>query len=221
MIDRIPEPELMNDFEQARAYAMADFEEPHNQFIELFKETFPDEPVEGVVLDLGCGTGDITKRFAYAFPVCRIHALDGAEQMLMFARQTVDFEMLHERVRLFERTLPTEKLPKEKYGVVISNSLLHHLADPQVLWRSVKQFAAEGAAIFIMDLKRVESQEQAAQMVREYSANEPEVLQRDFYNSLLAAFTPDEVRAQLDEAGLTQLEVKVISDRHLIVFGRY
>lgn len=221
MIERIPEPELMDDFEQARAYAMADFEEPHNQFIEYFREAFPDEPVEGVVLDLGCGTGDITKRFAYAFPVCRIHALDGAEQMLMFARQTVDFEMLHERVRLFKRTLPTEKLPKEKYGVVISNSLLHHLADPQVLWQSIRQFAKPGAAIFVMDLKRVESKEQAAQMVREYSANEPEVLQRDFYNSLLAAFTPDEVREQLRQAELEQLEVKVVSDRHMVISGRF
>jgi len=220
MIARIPEPELMDDFEQARAYALADFEEPHSLFIELFKQHFPDEPVDGVVLDLGCGTGDITRRFAYAFPHCRIHALDGAEQMLMFARQTVDFERLHERVRLFKRTLPTGKLPKEQYGVVISNSLLHHLADPQVLWESIKQFAKPGAAIFIMDLMRVESRDQAEQMVRQYAAGEPEVLRRDFYNSLLAAFTPQEIREQLVQAGLIQLEVQVVSDRHLIVSGR-
>lgn len=220
MIERTPEPELMDDFEQARAYAMADFEEPHNQFVELFRQAFPDEAVEGVVLDLGCGTGDVTKRFAYAFPVCRIHALDGAEQMLMFARQAVDFERLHERIRLFKRTLPTEKLPKEKYGVVISNSLLHHLSDPQVLWQGIRQFAAENAAVFVMDLMRPDSREQAAQMVRQYSASEPEVLQRDFYNSLLAAFTPDEVRAQLAEAGLSQLEVKVVTDRHMVISGR-
>lgn len=220
MIERIPEPELMDDFEQARAYALADFEEPHNLFIELFRQHFPEEAVNGVVLDLGCGTGDITRRFAYAFPASRIHALDGAEQMLMFARQTVDFEMLHERVRLFKRTLPTGKLPKDKYDVVISNSLLHHLADPMVLWNSVKQFSREGSAVFVMDLRRAESQEQARAMVRQYAAGEPEVLQQDFYNSLLAAFTPDEVVAQLERAGLSQLEVEVVGDRHLLVSGR-
>lgn len=220
MIERIPEPELMDDFEQARAYALADFEEPHNYFIDLFRERFADEAMDGVVLDLGCGTGDITRRFAYAFPDCRIHAVDGAEQMLMFARQTVDFEMLHERVRLFKRTLPTGELAKDRYDSVISNSLLHHLTDPAVLWDSVKQFAKEGAAIFVMDLRRSESTEQAAAMVREYAASEPEVLQQDFYNSLLAAFTPDEVRAQLEQAGLAHLEVESIGDRHLIVSGR-
>ncbi|MFO7593833.1 MAG: class I SAM-dependent methyltransferase [Pseudomonadota bacterium] len=219
-MERTPEPQLMDDFEQARAYALADFEEPHNQFIELFRQRFPEEPVEGVVLDLGCGTGDITKRFAYAFPACRIHAVDGAEQMLMFARQTVDFEMLHERVRLFKRLLPTGKLAKDNYDVVISNSLLHHLDDPMVLWRSVNRFAKEGGVVFVMDLMRPGSPAEAEAMVTSYSANEPEVLQRDFYNSLLAAYTPDEVREQLVRAGLSQLKVETVSDRHLVISGR-
>jgi len=42
----------------------------------------------------------------------------------------------------------------------------------------------------------------------------------DFYRSLLAAFTPAEVRAQLRAAGLEELAVEVISDRHLFVSGR-
>jgi len=219
MMQRIPEAELMDDFEQARAYALADFEEPHNTFIELFRERFPQE-VDGMVLELGCGTGDISKRFARAFPACRIHAVDGAEQMLMFARQTIDFEMLHEQVRLFRRTLPTDSLPLAKYDVLICNSLLHHLVEPQVLWRSIKQFGREGSMVFVMDLMRSASSEEAAQLVQQYAASEPEILQRDFYNSLHAAFTPDEVQGQLQEAGLEQLTVEVVSDRHLIVFGR-
>ncbi len=42
---RIPEPELMNSPEQARAYAEADFSEPHNMFVEKFAECFPDDVV--------------------------------------------------------------------------------------------------------------------------------------------------------------------------------
>ena len=163
---------------------------------------------------------DSDKRFAHAFPACRILAVDGAEQMLMFARQTVDFERLHERVRLFKRLLPTEKLAKEKYDVVISNSLLHHLDDPMVLWQSINRFAKEGGAVFIMDLMRPGSTAEAEEMVKAYSANEPEVLRRDFYNSLLAAYTHDEVREQLAQAGLEQLKVEAVSDRHLVISGR-
>ena len=219
-MERIPEAQLMDDFEQARAYALADFEEPHSQFIALFKARFPEEAMEGVALDLGCGPGDITRRFAHAYPACRIHAVEAAESMLMFARQMIDFEMLHERVRLFKRLLPTDKLPKEQYDAVICNSVLHHLDDPMVLWQSVNQFAKPGAAIFVMDLMRPDSREQAEDMRRQYAANEPQILQQDFYNSLLAAYTPEEVRAQLHEAGLEHLKVEEVSDRHLIVSGR-
>jgi ubiquinone/menaquinone biosynthesis C-methylase UbiE len=219
-MERIPEAQLMDDFEQARAYALADFEEPHSRFIALFRERFPDEAMDGVALDLGCGPGDITRRFAEAFPACRIHAVDGAESMLMFARQMIDFGMLHERVRLFKRLLPTDSLPKAQYDAVICNSLLHHLEDPMVLWQSVRQFAKPGAAVFVMDLMRPESLEQAESMRREYAANEPLVLQHDFYNSLLAAYTPDEVKGQLHKAGLEQLAVEAVSDRHLLVSGR-
>ena len=35
-MERIPEPDLMSEQEQARAYAEADFSEPHENFVDLF-----------------------------------------------------------------------------------------------------------------------------------------------------------------------------------------
>lgn len=66
-IERIPEPELMDDPEQARAYAGADFSEPHQAFVERFTQCFPRHRPRRV-LDLGCGAADITIRFARAIP---------------------------------------------------------------------------------------------------------------------------------------------------------
>ena len=40
-MERIPEPELMEDEAQARAYAEANFAEPHSHFIELLQAVFP------------------------------------------------------------------------------------------------------------------------------------------------------------------------------------
>ena len=218
-IPRTPEPELMEDMEQARAYSLADFEEPHNRFIELIKEKFPGEQFDRLVLELGCGTADICIRFSNAFPQMRMHAIDGSEAMLHFARINIDSIRLHEQVRLFKRLLPVESLPKEEYTAIICNSLLHHLADPMVLWNSIKQFAAPGAPIFVMDLRRPDSETQVDNLTSLYARNEPEVLRQDFHNSLHAAFTPEEVRAQLLEAGLEQLQVEESGDRHLIVYG--
>jgi hypothetical protein len=72
-----------------------------------------------------------------------------------------------------------------------------------------------------VDLLRPESEDVAHALVRAYSseADDP-LLKRDFFNSLCAAFTPDEVAAQLRAAGLGHLEPRVISDRHWDVAGR-
>ena len=70
-----------------------------------------------------------------------------------------------------------------------------------------------------MDLRRPGTVEDARNLVEEYSANEPEVLKQDFYNSLLAAFTPEEIHGQLDEAGLGHLKTQEIGDRHVVIAG--
>jgi SAM-dependent methyltransferase len=218
-VERVPEPELMEGEEQARAYALADFEEPHSRFIALFREAFPAEEVSGRVLDLGCGAADIALRFAGAYPRCRIDGLDGSAAMLRYGAQALARAGLGARVRLIESRLPGAALPGTPYDALISNSLLHHLADPMTLWQAVRAYGRSGAPVFIMDLMRPATTAAARALVRRYAADEPEVLQRDFHRSLLAAYRPGELRAQLARAGLL-FEVRIASDRHLIVAGR-
>jgi hypothetical protein len=57
-------------------------------------------------------------------------------------------------------------------------------------------------------------------IVQQYAAHEPVLLQEEYYRSLLSAYTPEEMRAQLDDAGLACLQVARVSDRHVDVFGR-
>ncbi len=218
-MERIPEPELMDDPEQALAYARADFSEPHQFFIDCFRRVFPQLKVEGIVLDLGCGPADVTIRFADAWPDCLVHGLDGADAMLEQGRQRLRELYCRTRIELFQVQLPRERAPLSRYDVIISNSLLHHLHDPAVMWNTVKQYARPGAPVFVMDLQRPEDQQQARHLVQQYAAKEAPVLQRDFYHSLCAAFTPEEVAQQLQQAGLDQLAVESVSDRHLIVHG--
>src|SRR5881397_1651180 len=73
MMPRVLEPELMNDPEQALAYAKADFEEENQGFVNRFRTYYPDL-TEGHVLDLGCGPADIPIRFVRALPGSRCAA---------------------------------------------------------------------------------------------------------------------------------------------------
>lgn len=219
-MQRIPEPELMDEFEQARAYAEADFSEPNERFVDLFAAQFPGLR-SGTVLDLGCGPGDIALRLARRNPGLQVDALDGSRHMLAHGeRRLRDAPELATRVRFVEGILPGAKLPRSRYDAMVSNSLLHHLHDPQVLWRAVLEYGAPGAAVLVMDLFRPASAGEAQEIVEAYSGEEPELLKRDFYNSLCAAFDPAEVRDQLARSGLSALEVRTVSDRHMVVAGR-
>lgn len=219
-MQRIPEPELMDEAEQARAYAEADFSEPNANFVASFEQEFPGLR-SGSVLDLGCGPGDIVLRLASRHPGLVVHGIDGSAAMLRFAS-----ERLHEspalggRVQFIEGRLPGASLPLDAYDAVISNSLLHHLHEPLGFWRAVREAGAPGAAVLVMDLFRPESEAAARAIVRRYAESEPAVLQQDYFASLCAAFEPQEVRAQLDTCGLGTLAVRIVSDRHLIVAGR-
>ncbi|MDH5534830.1 MAG: class I SAM-dependent methyltransferase [Betaproteobacteria bacterium] len=218
-MQRVPEPELMDDPAQAEAYASADFSEPHDAFVAHFARLFP-EFREGRVLDLGCGAADITIRFARAYPGTRLDGVDGAAAMLALGRNAVARARLEARVTLIEQRLPDTALAGAAYDAVICNSLLHHLADPRVLWQTVAAAARPGAPVLVMDLMRPASREAAQALVTLHAAGAPMLMQRDFLHSLCAAYRPEEIRMQLEASGPAGLTLEVVSDRHWIVWGR-
>lgn len=218
-MQRVVEPELMDDSAQVIAYTKANFEEAHSAIVNHFDRVFPRIAKTETFLDLGCGPADIAIRFAHKFPNCKVDAVDGAKNMLIQAQQRIESEALQDRIALYLCCLPECELPNHSYDVIVSNSLLHHLHEPQHLWSCLHQYASTKTAVFISDLIRPESQDAAELLVNEYAVDEPEILRRDFYNSLLAAFTIDEAQAQLNSADLNSLSVEKISDRHMLIHG--
>jgi len=169
--------------------------------------------------DRGWGPGEITIRLARALPGWKVTGLDAGPHMLTHAELRLAAESLADRVRFRRSYLPDPSLEDGAWDAVVSNSLLHHLPKPQVLWQTVVRLGAPGAAVQIMDLMRPDNEKHAQALLEQYAGDAPEVLREDFYNSLLAAYTPEEVSAQLLEAGLDCFRVESPSDRHWIVSG--
>lgn len=218
-MQRVPEPELMDDEAQAHAYAEADFSEPNRHFAALFAEHVG-PAFAGRLCDLGCGPAEIPLLLAEAHPEAQVIAVDGSAEMLAAGQARYAQRPAWGRVQLVEALMPVTALPGGPFDAVISNSLLHHLHQPEALWASVRALGRPGTTVLVMDLFRPPTPEAAQAIVDRYADGAPEVLRVDFYNSLLAAFEPDEVRAQLAAAGLGGLVVSTISDRHLLVTGR-
>jgi hypothetical protein len=76
-----------------------------------------------------------------------------------------------------------------------------------------------GSPVLVMDLLRPDSPEDAQAIVDRYAAEAPAILRKDFFNSLMAGYTEDEVTTQLARMNLTRLLIDVIDDRHWVVGG--
>jgi ubiquinone/menaquinone biosynthesis C-methylase UbiE len=218
--ERLPEPaELMDEAEHARAYAAADFADVNQAFVDRFRATFP-ELSAGRVVDLGCGPADIPLRLSRALPAVEIFAVDGARAMLELGRDAVTSAALGDRVRLIAGGLPCLPFGDHRFDACISNSLLHHLRRPEALWSEARRIGQHGAPLFVMDLYRPATRREARELVERAAGDESPVLKQDFYNSLLAAFTVEEVRAQLDAAELDNCSCAIVSERHWLAAGR-
>jgi SAM-dependent methyltransferase len=217
-MERTPEPDLMIEPDQAAAYAAADWSESHGKIPGYFRERFP-EFIRGRVIDLGCGPADVTLRFARAYPEVTLLGVDGSQAMLELGRRRVRESGLEARIRLENRYLPEPVLETRAFDAVISNSLLHHVEDPIVLWQFASRCARPGAPIFLVDLLRPPDHDTARRLVLEHAQDAPPVLQRDFLASLHAAYTIAELRQQLSRAGLNGLRIDQVDDFHFVGWG--
>lgn len=211
---RLLEEEIMDDLVQVAAYAGANFDEQDTRFIEIFCQSFPKA---GHVLDLGCGPAKIPARICSLRPDLEFTGIDGSSRMIEYGKAYSQGLGVANRLNLIQAYIPCGGL-KKAYDAVISNSLLHHLPKPQCLWDMVKKHSQPGTLVMVVDLHRPKSLEEAEQIVSAKAANEPDVLRKDFFNSLCAAFTIAEVNAQLEAAGLP-FKSRMLSDIHWIVLG--
>ena len=212
-MQRTPEPELMDDIAQAKAYADADFAASDRACVEAFLARFV-LPAGARVLDLGCGPGNIALQLQRLRPDLTIVGWDGAPAMIDLARAAgsgnVSFEVV---------ALPWPEAPSATFDAVISNSLLHHLHDPQVMWATIARVSKPGAPFFVQDLRRPSTPEMAAELVVLHASDAPDVLRRDFLASLHAAFEVDEVWMQLQATVFREVAVEALGDRHLRACG--
>ena len=215
-MDRILEPEIMDGEAEAAAYARADFSDSNQAYVADIVASFPDRLAN--VVDLGCGPGDVALRLSRAAVTTRITGVDGSAAMLAIARAALRSAGLEGRVSFLADRIPGVALGAGSFDLVLSKDMLHHLPDPQVLWSEVRRLGRPGAAVCVMDLSRPATPAAAQAIVARVSPHEHPLLKADFYNSLCAAFTAEEVRAQIVTAGLP-LAVSQLTERHLCIKG--
>ena len=217
-MQRRPEPELMDLPEEAKAYARAKFPDVVESVVARLGELGAGRKNARMV-DLGTGPGTIPVMIAKAHPSWHITAVDAAKAMLTIAGVSIKMAGVADRITLKLADVKATGLPNQSFDIVFCSSVVHHMPDPAPLWQEIKRLAAPGALIFVRDLRRPESENAAKETMLKHASQESELLQEEFYRSLLSAFTVDEVRQQIDEAALSTLKVEALGDRYLDVYG--
>ena len=234
MLDRVLEPEVMDDADEAASYDAMDHAQPNAAFVDRLMAL-------GIArceraLDLGTGPGDIpillcaqsdklpgagkshgvsgrgTPLKAVGLAV---FAVDLAQTMLDLAKPKVAAAGLSLRIELRQMDVKALDLPDASFDAVFSNTILHHIPEPLSMLQEAARVLKPGGLLLIRDLRRPDTQQELDRLVTLHAAECDAEQRRLFAESLRAALTPDELRDLAAQAGLDGAQVVVDTDRHM------
>ena len=199
---RIPEPEVMGEAEEVAAYASA----ADHGYLDGLDKTFVDQVlgiglVSGLVLDLGTGPGGIPLKMARRNPQLRVVGLDRSLAMIRTARQQAEKQNLPDRVCFLVGDANRICFPDGNFDLVISNSLLHHLADPIGVFREMVRVTRRGGWILSRDLCRP-SRVLFFWHIHRHGHNYAGLMRELYEASVRAAYTLQELVGLLRQASL-------------------
>ena len=131
MLTRILEPEIMDSADDAREYDAMDHSAVNAQFVTDLLAITELDCATLQILDLGAGTAQIPIELARRAPHVHITAVDAAASMLAVARANIAAANLTDRIEPILADAKQLPFADNSFAVVISNSILHHIADPQ------------------------------------------------------------------------------------------
>lgn len=210
---RTPEPEAMDDAREVEAYDAMD----HRAVNAAFVDRLVALGARGYCLDIGTGNGLIPLLAADRVPDAVCVGVDLSQAMIDAAMRHRSTSHAADRVT-FKRT-DGKRLPFDdgEFDVVFSNSLVHHLDDPTPFFNEAWRVLRPGGVLLVRDLFRPADAAAVEALVAEHAADDGDHGKQLLRQSLLAAFTPDELRAIVDGLGWPDVEVTVDSDRHVSV----
>lgn len=167
-----------------------------------------------MILDLGAGTGLLSKFLYDKFPDAMISLVDVSEKMLEVARER--FEGLPN----FEFSVLdyTRNLPNRKFDLVASALSIHHLenGDKRILYRNIFEHLESGGTLVNIDQFNADSAEMNAlyesywvKSIRESGLSEREFERWQLRKALDRENTVDETKALLSDAGFRVVHINL------------
>jgi len=229
-MERVPEPELMEEKEQVNSYDQADFSEGEVNLINqinhylLRKNIFLGE--KDLIVDLGCGPGNISEKLAIKWPNTEVVGIDGSEEMILRAKYNKNISARKKKLKNLSYVCSDIKeiksynfLLKKRISLLVSNSLIHHITNLEDFFNTIISLSSNNTVNFHKDLKRPLDEKSALELKAQCSTKYNETLTNDYYASLRASYTYKELKNFTLENDLSSLDVFEDGDKYLLVYG--
>jgi ubiquinone/menaquinone biosynthesis C-methylase UbiE len=211
-LPRIPEPEVMDDSGEVEAYASA----AAQKHLDAIDNTLIEHALRlvcgcevGRALDIGTGPGQIAIKLAKRLPVWKVTGVDRSQAMIAQAGANlaaagsadlcarVEFEVAD------GNRLP---FPDRNFRLVMCNSVLHHLAEPEKLLSEMARLVTADGAILLRDLRRP-GRFAYPLHVRWHGRNYSGEMLRLYSDSVRAAYTAPELQRMLEASAISGARV--------------
>jgi SAM-dependent methyltransferase len=164
-------------------------------------------PIGGKIVDLGCGTGQFAAYLAHRRPDLSIVGIDLSQRMVSMGNAALRDAGLATRVelRVGDMAAFADSAPEDA-DLVCSVFAMHHLPSPTDLTRCFSEIGdaceRSGCAVWIFDLVRPRHRATAFDYPRVFTPHAPAAFKQDSINSLIAAYSNDELERALGASSL-------------------
>jgi ubiquinone/menaquinone biosynthesis C-methylase UbiE len=212
MLTRILEAEVMDLADDAREYDAMDHAAVNAHFVTDLLPHLNCSPLQ--ILDLGAGTAQIPIEIARRALYTHVMAVDAASSMLAVARANIAAARLTNRIDPILADAKQLPFADSAFPAVISNSILHHIAEPQAVVAEAVRVTTRGGLLFHRDLARPSDEAELQHLVETYAGGATPYQRKLFSESLRAALALKEIREMVERFGFAQDTVQMTSDRH-------
>ena len=230
-MNREPEPELMNKKSQVKAYCAADFSLGENNLIKFISNYLKINNINlsknDLIVDLGCGPGNISEKLSERWPDVNVLGIDGSKEMIMEAESRMFKNKIMDKYRNLNylcsdirKINSYEIFSRKEITLLVSNSFIHHIVDIDNFFKFIIKFSNKETINIHKDLIRPKDNETALKLRDKCSQKYSSVLTNDYYASLKASYRKNELQEKILELNLDSMNVIEESEEYLIVYGK-
>jgi len=136
----------------------------YDEMIARLLDYLPRDPRR--VLELGCGTGNLSLQLAKSFPLAELTLVDASAEMIALVRSRIDestsafpppaSRLPASRISYVEARFEELDLPAHSFDLVVSSISLHHVKDKAALYARIRSLMTTGGRFCFADQIRGE-----------------------------------------------------------------